>query len=71
VEVGEESVHQSEASPTEGVPEGPSEGALVDFAANCNILVEVPVSPPHQGIPQCICPLLIVSKFLSLICYTR
>jgi hypothetical protein len=54
VEVEEEPVPQSKASPTEGVPEGPSEGALVGFASNCNILVEEPNSPPHQGKPRCI-----------------
>ena len=47
VEVEEESAPQSKVSPTEGAPEGLSEGALVGFAANCNILVEEPDSPPH------------------------
>jgi hypothetical protein len=47
VEVEEEPTLQSEVSPTEGVPEGLSEGAPVGFAANCNILVEEPNSPPH------------------------
>jgi hypothetical protein len=45
VEVEEEPAPQSEVSPTEGVPEGLSEGAPVVFAANCNILVEEPDSP--------------------------
>jgi hypothetical protein len=39
VEVEEEPVSQSEASPTKGVAEGPTECAAVGFAANCNILV--------------------------------
>jgi hypothetical protein len=51
VEVEEEPVPQSEASPTEVVLECPSEGALVGFAANYNILVEEHDSPPHQGKP--------------------
>jgi hypothetical protein len=54
VEVEEEPVPPSEASPTEVFPEGPSEGAPVGFAANCNISVEEPDSPPHQGMPRCI-----------------
>jgi hypothetical protein len=45
VEVEEEPV-----LPTKVVPEGPPIG----FAANYNILVEEPDSPPHQGKPQCI-----------------
>jgi hypothetical protein len=71
VGVEEEPVPQAEASPTEGVPEGPSEGAPVGFTANCNILVEEPGSPPHQGKPWCICHLLAVLKLLSLICCIR
>jgi hypothetical protein len=54
VEVEEEQVPTSEASPTEIVPKGPLKGAPVGFAANCNILVEEPDSPPHQGKPRCI-----------------
>jgi hypothetical protein len=62
VEVEEESAPQSEVSLTEGAPEGLSEGVLVGFAANCNILVEEPDSPPHQGKPRCICHLLVFLK---------
>jgi hypothetical protein len=51
VEVEEEPVPTSEASPTEVVPESPIDGAPVGFAANYNILVEEPDSPPHQGKP--------------------
>jgi hypothetical protein len=47
VEVEEEPTPQTKVSPTEGVPKGLSEGAPVGFAANCNILVEEPDSPPH------------------------
>jgi hypothetical protein len=54
VEVEEEHVPTSEASPTEVVPEGTLEGAPVGFATNCSILVEEPDSPPHQGKPWCI-----------------
>jgi hypothetical protein len=68
VEVEEEPTPQSEASPAEGVPKDTLEGALVGFAANCNILVEETDSPPHQGKTQCICHLLVVFKLLSLIC---
>jgi hypothetical protein len=71
VEVEEEPVPQSEASPTKGVPEGPSEGAPVGFTANCNILVEELDSHPHQGKPRCIFHLLVVLKLLSLICCIR
>jgi hypothetical protein len=71
VEVEEEPVPTSETSPTEVVLEGPLEGALVGFAANCNILVEQPDSPPHQDKPRCICHLLAVLKRLSLICCIR
>jgi hypothetical protein len=67
VEVEEEPAPQSEVSLTKGVPESLSEGAPVGFAANCNILVEEPNSPPHQGKPQCICHLLVALKLLSLI----
>jgi hypothetical protein len=56
VEVEEEPVPQSEAPPTEGVPEGPSGSAPIGFAANCNILVEEPGSPPHEGKHRCILP---------------
>jgi hypothetical protein len=52
--VEEEIVPQLEASPTQVVPEGCSESAPVSFAANCNIMVEEPHSPPHQGKPRCI-----------------
>jgi hypothetical protein len=62
VEVKEEPVPQSEASPIEGVLEGPYKGAPVGFAANYNILVEELVSPHHQGKPRCICHLLVVLK---------
>ena len=62
MEVEEETTPQSEVSPTECVHEGLSEGAPVGFAANCNILVEEPDSPPHQGKPRCICHLLAVLK---------
>jgi hypothetical protein len=44
VEVEEEFVTTSEASPTEVVFEGPLEGAPVGFATNCNILVVDPDS---------------------------
>jgi hypothetical protein len=71
VEVEEETTPQSEVSPTECVHEGLSEGAPVGFAANCNILVEEPDSPPHQGKPRCICHLLVIFKLLSLICCIR
>jgi hypothetical protein len=47
VEVEEEHAPTSETSPSEDVSEGPPEGALIGFAANCNILVEEPDSPPH------------------------
>jgi hypothetical protein len=71
VEVENESAPTSETSPTEVVSEGPPEGAPIGFAANCNILVEEPDSPPHQGKPRCICHLLVVFKLLSLICRIR
>jgi hypothetical protein len=51
VEVEAEPAPQSKVSPAEGLSEGPPEGALFGFAANCNILVEEPDSPPHQGKP--------------------
>jgi hypothetical protein len=54
VEVEEEPVPRSEASLTKGVPEGLFKGAPVGFAANYNILVEEPNSPPHQGNLRCI-----------------
>jgi hypothetical protein len=71
VEVEEEPTPQSVASPAEGVPKGTLEGAPVGFATNCNILVEEPDSPPHQGKPRCICHILAVLKLLSLICCIR
>ena len=71
VEVEGEPVPPSETSPTEVISEGPPEGAPVGFATNCNILVEEPDSPPHQGKPRCICHLLAVLKLLSLICCIR
>jgi hypothetical protein len=71
VEVEEESAPTSETSPTEIVSKGPPEGAPIGFAANCNIVVEEPDSPPHQGKPRCIYHLLVVFKFLSLICCIR
>jgi hypothetical protein len=49
--VEEEPAPQSKVPSTESVLEGLSEGAPVGFAANCNILVEEPDSPPHQGKP--------------------
>jgi hypothetical protein len=49
VEVEGELVPSSEPSPTEVVTEGAPEGAPFGFAANYNILVEEPDSPPHQG----------------------
>ena len=55
---------QSEVSPTEGLSEGPPEGAPIRFAANYNILIEDPDPPPHQGKPLCICHLLVVYKLL-------
>jgi hypothetical protein len=51
VKVEEEPAPQSKVPSTESVLEGLSEGAPVGFAANCNILVEEPDSPPHQGKP--------------------
>jgi hypothetical protein len=54
VEVEEEPDPQSEASPYEVPPKGPPKGALVGFAASCNILVEVSDSPPNQGKLWCI-----------------
>jgi hypothetical protein len=54
VDVEEESVPESEASPSQVSPEGPPEGASVGFAANYNILVEETDSPPHQGKSRCI-----------------
>jgi hypothetical protein len=48
VEVEEEPVPQSEVSPSKV----PREGPPVGFATNCNILVEEPDSPPHQGKPR-------------------
>jgi hypothetical protein len=71
VEVEEEPVPTSKASPTEVVPEGLLEGAPVGFAANYNILVEEPDSPPYQGKPRCIYQIPCVSKPLSLICGIR
>jgi hypothetical protein len=71
VEVEEESAPTSETSPTEVVSKGPPESAPTRFAANCNILVEEPDSPHHQGKPWCICHLLVVFKLLSLICCIR
>ena len=65
MEVEEEPTPQSKVSPTEGVLEGLSEGAPVGFAANCNILVEVSDSPPHQGKPRCICHFLAVLKLVN------
>jgi hypothetical protein len=62
VEVEGEPVPPSETSPTEVVAEGPPEGVPFGFAANCNILVEEPDSPPHPGKPRCICHLLAVLK---------
>jgi hypothetical protein len=50
VEVGEESVPQSETSPAAVPPEG----TLVGYPVNCDILVEEPDTPPHQGKPRCI-----------------
>jgi hypothetical protein len=50
VEVEEDPIPTPETSPTEVIPEG----APVGFAANCNILVEEPDSPPQQGKPRCI-----------------
>jgi hypothetical protein len=44
----------------------PPEGVPFGFAANCNILVEEPDSPPHQGKPWCICHLLDVLNFYHL-----
>jgi hypothetical protein len=67
VKVEEESAPTSETAPTEAVSEGLPKGAPIGFAANSNILVEEPDSPPHQGKPQCICHLLVVLKLLSLI----
>jgi hypothetical protein len=61
VEVEREPVPPSETSPTEAVTEGPLEGVPFGFAANCNILVEEPDSPPHQGKPWCICHLLLTA----------
>jgi hypothetical protein len=66
VEVEEESAPTSEASPTEVVYEGTPEGAPIGFAANCNILVEEPDSPPHQGKPWCIFHLFVVLNFYHL-----
>jgi hypothetical protein len=70
VEVEEEPVPTSKTSPTEVIPEGPPEGASVGFAANCNIPVEEPDSPPHLGKPRCICHLLAVLKtFITYMLY--
>jgi hypothetical protein len=64
--VEEEPAPQSEVSPTEGVPEDLSEGAPIGFAANCNILVEEPDSPPHRGKPRCIFhPLVFLRTFIT------
>ena len=71
VEVEAEPAPQYEVSPAEGLSEGPPEGAPFGFAANYDILVEEPDSPPHQGKPGCICHLLVVLNFLSLICCIR
>jgi hypothetical protein len=71
VEVEEEFARTSETAPTEVVSEGPPEGAPIGFATNCNILVEEPDSPPHQGKPRCICHLLVVFKLLLLLCCIR
>jgi hypothetical protein len=71
VEVEEEPVPPPETSPTEVIAEGPPEGAPFGFAANCNILIEEPDSPPHKGKPRCIYHLLAVLKLLSLICCIR
>ena len=60
VEVEGKPIPTSETSPTKVVSKGPPEGAPVGFVANCNILVEEPDCPPHQGKPQCICHLLVI-----------
>ena len=62
MDVEEEPVPPSETSPTEFITEGHPEGTPFGFAANCNILVEEPDSPPHQGKPWCICPFLVFLK---------
>jgi hypothetical protein len=67
VEVDEETVPQSESSPSEGPSEGNPESALVGYAANYNILVEEPDSPPHPGKPRAFNQFLVFSKLLSLI----
>jgi hypothetical protein len=64
--VEEEPAPTSETAPTEVVSKGPPEGALIGFAANCNILVEEPDSPPHQGKPRCIWYPLVVLNFYHL-----
>jgi hypothetical protein len=66
VEVEAKPTPQSEVSPAEGLSEGPPEGAPFGFAANYDILVEEPDSPPHQGKPGCICHLLVVLNFYHL-----
>jgi hypothetical protein len=62
VEVEGEPIPPPETSPSEVVAEGPQKGAPIGFAANCNILIEEPDSPPHQGKPQCICHLITILK---------
>jgi hypothetical protein len=63
VEVEEEPAPTSKTAPTEAVSEGLPEGAPIGFAANWNILVEEPNSPPHQVKPRCICHLLVFLNF--------
>jgi hypothetical protein len=66
VEVEGEPVPPSETSPTEVVTEGPPEGAPFGFAANCNILVEEPDSPPHQDKPGAFATSLMFLNFYHL-----
>jgi hypothetical protein len=66
--VEREHVPPSEIPPSETVTEGPPEGARAPFgfAANCNILVEEPDSPPHQGKPGAFATSLLLLNFYHL-----
>lgn len=62
----EETVPQSEASPSQGPSKGNPKSALVGYAANCNILVEEPHSPPHPGKPRAFNQFLVFSKLFII-----
>jgi hypothetical protein len=58
VEHSKEIVVEEEASPE-------SEDPLIEKNTNCDIRVEEPESPSHQGKPWCILPFLVVYKAFS------